>query len=208
MIGSHLCLLPSSVSLLIKSVVRPQRKNDIYPHLQWGDCFPLGCSKSLNLSLTEGVLWVLSERKRWKSGYLQQCCVWYLGIKKKKEKQSFLLDKRLCWAATHAFKNDLLWCRSIHSAFSRSLSRKFFRVHPTGTLRRKWRKLQSFNITVCTLQRELNLINRALSDVLVQQEVVIYYHLHPQLCDLTGPAPFPSVHRCRGSSAPSTDRVW
>lgn len=45
----------------------------------------------------------------------------------------------------------------------------------------------SFTITVCTLRRELNLINRALSDVLVQQEVEIYDHLHPQLCDLTGP---------------------
>lgn len=108
-----------------------------------------------------------------------------------RKRKSFLLEKSLCRAATYAFKNDLLWCRSAHNAFSLTFPRKFFHVHPTGTLRQNCRKLQSFNITVCTLQRELNLINRALSDVLVQQEVVIYYHLHPQLCDLTGPAPFP-----------------
>lgn len=94
-------------------------------------------------------------------------------------------------SSNYAFKNDLLWCRSIHSAFPLTFPCKFFHVHPTGTLRQNWRKLQSFNITVCTLQRELNLINRASSDVLVQQEVVIYYHLHPQLCDRTGPAAFP-----------------
>lgn len=94
--------------------------------------------------------------------------------------QSFLLEKRPCRATTYAFTNDLLWCRSIPSAFFLTFPHKFFHVQSNGTLKQNWRKPQTFTSTGAHC-RELNLITRALSDVLVQQEGEIYYHLHPQL---------------------------
>lgn len=131
------------------------------------------CGKYRNLGIYNSVFF---ERRGWKNKYHNFClrkgCIDLLNMLWKKK--SFFCGVNLL--KVPCLSNETPENKSWWIALVVLIS-----WQTTGSLRQNWRKLQRCSVTVCTLRRELNLINRALSDVLVQQEDVIYYHLHPQL---------------------------